>query len=64
MTHYWALWLFGNYYTIYKPTVKELFLIIPLGIVFLIGLAYVVMTVYDIPLRKYLTRKRSQQATG
>ncbi|GAB4009928.1 acyltransferase [Spirosoma migulaei] len=64
MTHYWAIWLFGNYYTLYKPTVRELFLIIPVGVISLIGLAYVVMTVYDIPLRKYLTRKRSQRTTA
>ena len=62
MTHYWAIWLFGNYYTTYKPTTKELFLLIPTGIVFLISLAYVVMTVYDIPLRKYLNRQRNPRA--
>ncbi|WP_276379994.1 acyltransferase [Flavobacterium sp. H4147] len=57
MTHYAVLWMFGNYYTNYKPNTNQLILIIVPSIIFLVGFAYLVMVVYDIPLRKYLSRK-------
>lgn len=57
MTHYAVLWMFGNYYTNYKPDTNQLILIIVPSIIFLVGFAYLVMVVYDIPLRKYLSRK-------
>ncbi|GAB4024449.1 acyltransferase family protein [Spirosoma koreense] len=58
MTHYWALWLFGSYYTQTKPATGELTVVIVVGMGLLIGLAYGVMVVYDTPIRRYLTRKR------
>ncbi|WP_343617616.1 acyltransferase [Flavobacterium sp.] len=57
MTHYAVLWMFGNYYTNYKPDTNQLILIIVPSIIFLVGFAYLVMVLYDIPLRKYLSRK-------
>lgn len=57
MTHYAVLWMFGNYYINYKPNTNQLILIIVPSIIFLVGFAYLVMVVYDIPLRKYLSRK-------
>jgi peptidoglycan/LPS O-acetylase OafA/YrhL len=60
MTHYAAIWVFGNYYTSKKPPAGELpYIIIP-GIIFLVLVAYLVMMFYDIPVRRYLTRKRQQ----
>jgi peptidoglycan/LPS O-acetylase OafA/YrhL len=56
MTHYAAIWLFGHYYTRYKPDTTELLLLVLGGTVFLGGLAYAVMVLYDIPVRKYLSR--------
>lgn len=56
MTHYAAIWLFGHYYTRYKPNTTELLLIVPVGTAVLVGLAYAVMVLYDIPVRKYLSR--------
>lgn len=57
MTHYAALWMFGNYYTSHKPDGIQLTLMIVAGIVFLTGAAYLAMVTYDIPMRKYLSNK-------
>ena len=61
MTHYAFIWVFGNYYTNEKPPAGELpYIIIP-GIIFLVVVAYLVMMFYDIPVRRYLTKKRQQR---
>jgi peptidoglycan/LPS O-acetylase OafA/YrhL len=57
MTHYAVLWMFGNYYTSHKIGSVQLTLIIVAGLIFLVGAAYLVMVIYDMPLRKYLTGK-------
>lgn len=57
MTHYAVLWMFGNYYTSHKPDTAELTLIVTAGIILLVGAAYLVMVIYDIPIRKYLSDK-------
>jgi len=57
MTHYAVLWMFGNYYTSQKPGTMQLAFIVALGVVLLVGFAYLVMVLYDIPLRKYLTER-------
>ena len=58
MTHYAALWIFGNYYSSHKVSTAELFFIITAGTLLLIGLSYLIMIAYDIPVRKYLTARR------
>lgn len=58
MTHYAAIWVFGNYLTKYQPVGVELALIVIFGTILLVGFAYVVTLLYDIPIRKYLTAKR------
>jgi len=62
MTHYAVLWMFGNYYTSRHPVGLQLSLIIIGGVVLLVGAAYLVMVMYDIPLRKYLNNKRNSRA--
>jgi peptidoglycan/LPS O-acetylase OafA/YrhL len=57
MTHYAVLWMFGNYYISHKPDTKELALVVISGIILLVGFAYLVMMLYDIPVRKYLSEK-------
>jgi peptidoglycan/LPS O-acetylase OafA/YrhL len=57
MTHYAVLWMFGNYYTSHKIGSVQLTLIIVAGLILLVGAAYLVMVIYDMPLRKYLTGK-------
>ena len=61
MTHYAVLWMFGNYYTSHKPGTMQLTLIIIAGLILLVGVAYLVMILYDIPARKYLSNKRSER---
>lgn len=58
MTHYMAIWVFSNYYNTYKPKGTELTLIIIGGMLTLISLAYLTMILFDIPVRKYLSKKR------
>jgi peptidoglycan/LPS O-acetylase OafA/YrhL len=55
MTHYAAIWIFGSYYSSKQPGGTQLFLIISLGTLLLVGFAYLTMVFYDIPVRKYLT---------
>ena len=52
--------VFGNYYTCSKPGATELFLIVSIGTALLVGVAFVVMVVYDILVRRYLSSKRRQ----
>ncbi|MFB9865659.1 acyltransferase family protein [Rufibacter immobilis] len=61
MTHYAALWMFGNYYTHHKPGSTELFLIVSIGTALLVGIAYLVMLGYDMPVRRYLSRRMRQR---
>lgn len=64
MTHYAVLWMFGNYYTTHKPPASQLAVIIITFLILLVGIAYLVMVVYDIPVRKYLNNKRKEQITA
>ena len=58
MTHYAVLWMFGNYYNSHKPDTMQLTFIIIAGLFLLVGAAYLVMVIYDIPVRKYLSNKK------
>ena len=60
MTHYAAIWVFGHYITLNKPTTGKLFVVILSGTILLVGFAYLVMVLYDIPIRRYLTAKRQK----
>ncbi|RZJ80207.1 MAG: acyltransferase [Flavobacterium sp.] len=64
MTHYAALWMFGNYYTANKPVGVQLVFIIVTAIFLLIGFAYLVMVFYDIPVRRYLSSKLKKRFVG
>lgn len=61
MTHYWAIWIFGNYLTALKPGTEQLVYIIIAGTILLVGFAWLVMRFYDMPVRKWLTRKRMEK---
>lgn len=61
MTHYAVIWMFLNYYSLYKPDTPQLAAIIIIGTILLLGVAYVAMEVYDIPIRKYLKNKRKKR---
>lgn len=58
MTHYAAIWIFGNYYTSRNPGGAELAFIVAGGTLVLIGVAYATMVLYDTPVRSYLSRRR------
>lgn len=60
MTHYAALWMWGNYYGSHKPDAMHMAYIIVSSIILLVGFAYLVMKFYDEPVRKWLGRKRKQ----
>jgi peptidoglycan/LPS O-acetylase OafA/YrhL len=60
MTHYAALWMFGNYYTNHKPDSMQLTFIVIAGLILLVGLAYLVMVFFDIPVRKYWSDKQKE----
>lgn len=57
MTHYAVIWMFLNYYTEYKPDASALSWIVSCAVIILIGVAYVAMVAYDVPVRKYFTEK-------
>jgi len=63
MTHYAALWMFGNYYTSHKPGIMQLAFIIVTAVILLVMAAYLIMVLYDVRVRKYLNSKREQQLT-
>jgi peptidoglycan/LPS O-acetylase OafA/YrhL len=61
MTHYAAIWIFGHYYTSNKLATSQLAVTIIFGVLFLIGFAWLAMVFYDLPVRKYLNKKRQQR---
>jgi peptidoglycan/LPS O-acetylase OafA/YrhL len=61
MTHYAVLWMFGNYYGSHNPGTMQLAFIIIAGLILLVGASYLVMIVYDFPVRKYLSNKRNER---
>ncbi|MCJ8212002.1 acyltransferase [Mucilaginibacter sp. RS28] len=63
MTHYAALWMYGNYYLANKPGTSQLTVIIVTSVIVLAGFAYLVMKIYDTPLRNHLNRRRTKQST-
>ena len=58
MTHYAVIWIFGHYVTINQPGVGQLTFIITSGVVVLLGIAWLAMVFYDLPVRKYFNKKR------
>ena len=57
MTHYWALWFFGDWLNQPGYSPSQLPYIIPLGVVFLVAFAHIVMKLADMPIRAYLKAK-------
>jgi len=61
MTHYMVMFAFANYLNQYKPGTTQLTWIIVIGLVVLIGFAWLAMVLYDMPVRKYLTNRMNQK---
>jgi len=56
-----VLWMFGNCYGSHKPGTIQLAFIIIAALILLVGAAYLIMIVYDFPVRKYLNNKRKER---
>lgn len=61
MVHYPFLWLFLSYVEKYKPTSSMFAVLIPLGMLLLMLLAYGTLELVDKPLRAYLTSKLARK---
>jgi peptidoglycan/LPS O-acetylase OafA/YrhL len=61
MTHYCAIWIFGNYLSTAKPPMEHINYIIAGGVIFLICFAYLTMRFFDIPVRRYLSQRRRRE---
>ncbi len=57
MTHYAFIWIFGHYFLLHKPVGAQLNFIIISGVVLLVGISWLVMVLYDVPVRKWLSKK-------
>lgn len=58
MTHYCAIWIFGNYLSAARPSMEQVNYIIAAGMLILICLAYLTMRFFDMPVRRYLNQRR------
>ncbi|GAA3752330.1 acyltransferase family protein [Terriglobus aquaticus] len=57
MTHYAVIWSFGDFYSSHKPDAAHLAAIVVAGTLLLTAFAYLVMVLYDKPVRAYLRSK-------
>lgn len=57
MTHYAAIWVFGNYFLSKNPSEGELIMVIIGGVLFLVIFAYLTMVLFDVPVRRWLAKK-------
>lgn len=57
MVHYPFIWIFYSYVMKFKPSMYEMSVVTVIGLVLLIGFAYLVLKFVDAPVRKYLTNK-------
>lgn len=57
MVHYPFIWLFMSYVESAQPSMKEMTIVIVIGVVALIGLAQLTAILLDAPIRKYLMKK-------
>ncbi|GAB3510288.1 acyltransferase [Spirosoma knui] len=58
MTHYGVMWIFGGYLASHKPDALSLSLIVVGGTIVLTTFAYLVLLLYDEPIRRYLASRR------
>src|SRR6185437_9478577 len=56
MTHYWLIWIFGDYYNSRHPAGRELLLIVAAALGVQLVVAYAVMKLYDSPIRRALSK--------
>jgi peptidoglycan/LPS O-acetylase OafA/YrhL len=61
MTHYSVIWMFLSYLSSHTVGTTQLFFIITIGTIVMVGFAYLVMKIYDTPIRNYLTELRKKK---
>lgn len=57
ITHYFVIWIFGNWFLQTEPDRLTLVSVVVLTTLLLVGVAYLSLRFYDEPLRRYLTKK-------
>jgi peptidoglycan/LPS O-acetylase OafA/YrhL len=57
MIHYAGIWWFGNYFTTQNPPQEHLPWSIGIGTLAMMLFAWLVMTFYDMPLRRFFNRE-------
>ncbi|WP_183561922.1 acyltransferase family protein [Mucilaginibacter sp. SP1R1] len=61
MIHYPFLWIFLSYVEVKKPGMSQMEIIIPMAVVLLIGLAFLVMTLLDMPIHRDLKNRMDKK---
>ena len=51
------MWVFANYITVEKPSIADLWMVIPISIILLVLLSYLIFKFLDFPIRRYFTDK-------
>ncbi len=59
MTHYSVIWIWGDYASKHHLVSRSLWTAVALGVVLMVTFAWVVMKLYDEPVRRYLSTRRS-----
>ncbi len=58
MTHYMVMFVFSGYLLKYKPDNAQITWIVIIGLILLVGFAWLVMVLFDTPVRKYFSNLR------
>lgn len=61
ITHYFVLWIYGNWFVQTEPEQPVLYMVIGLATVLVVAVAYVVFRWYDKPVRRYLTERMNRR---
>ncbi|MEN0054778.1 MAG: acyltransferase [Mucilaginibacter sp.] len=64
MVHYPFIWLFMSWVELKKPTLNNMVVVMAIGLVLLIGMAYLVMIYIDEPIRRYLKNKMNSSVSS
>ena len=63
-THFAIIWIFANYYNTQHPSFAYISWVMVFGTIFCIGFAYLVLKLYDEPIRKYLNNKMKEKVVA
>lgn len=63
-THFAVIWMFANYYNTRKPSFEYISWVMVIGTIFCVGFAYLVLKLYDEPVREYLKARLKRNKTA